>query len=251
MDVDLGMAINRLWIFMRDRIFEDTIFLKRVFNLEKKKKYPSYKFLFWNLERCVVDPRKRSSQERYPPEYQRWYSNEGILAKTSSQVGIIYKESVYIGENQQQDGTSRSATRQIRQTAHRAFRASPRGDFGFLANLFLLLLLLWEEGGGGRERLEASRQARTRWGLDPRLFLHSTRRSTWRRSWTSIVRLSPSPPLKRIPPRDLFFDRLSRNFCILLGRREEEFGVYPLFERFFLFLLFRFRESVSELMGWL
>lgn len=37
MDVDLGMAINRLWIFMRDRIFEDTIFLKRVFNLEKKK----------------------------------------------------------------------------------------------------------------------------------------------------------------------------------------------------------------------
>lgn len=44
------------------------------------------------------------------------------------------------------------------------------------------------------------RQARTRWGLDPaRLFLHSTRRSTWRRSWTSIFARSSSS-LKRIPP---------------------------------------------------
>lgn len=48
---------------------------------------------------------------------------------------------------------------------------------------------------------------------------------------------SPLSPLKRIPPRDLFFDRLSRNFCILLGRRKEEFGVYPLFERFFFFFV--------------
>lgn len=76
-----------------------------------------------------------------------------------------------------------------------------RQIFGSLANLFPPRSKRRRRRRPRASRQEASRQARTRWGLDPpRLFLHSTRRSTWRRSWTSIF--APRLPLK--PPWFIF-----------------------------------------------
>lgn len=90
-----------------------------------------------------------------------------------------------------------------------------RQIFGSLANLFPPRSKRRRRRRPRASRQEASRQARTRWGLDPpRLFLHSTRRSTWRRSWTSIF--APRLPLK--PPWFIF---RSRNF--ILGEKNSVF----------------------------
>lgn len=94
----------------------------------------------------------RSSQVRCPPNIKDNIQTRVSSPKPVPKWEIIYKESVYIGENQQQ--ATGSATRQILRI--RAFRAPPRG-FRFPRKP----VPLREEGGGGgeggRERLDKRR----------------------------------------------------------------------------------------------
>lgn len=135
-------------------------------------------------------------------------------------MGIIYKESVYIASvkiNSRRRSNIFFKPIRISRSSHStttiklrfsSFHSLPppllsgeRQIFGSLANLFPPRSKRRRRRRPRASRQEASRQARTRWGLDPpRLFLHSTRRSTWRRSWTSIF--APRLPLK--PPWFIF-----------------------------------------------
>lgn len=167
-------------------------------------------------------------------------------------VGIIYKESVYIaGENQQQATRSgvfehllqtdpnlsieplghSTATSKLRFSSFDSPIAPPGGaaDFGFLANLFLLFR---EEGGGGRESLGKRRADKRGQGegstrLDYFYTRHADLLGADLEPRSSLALRLPSSS-SEYTASVIYFSILERNFILSVGEKNSVFMYFLL-----------------------